>query len=58
MFAVLFCTGCIQDQRMMKYVEMQYLFDGILNVLNPGIAEFHNPVTFGANQVVMLLIAV
>jgi hypothetical protein len=39
---------------MVQYVEMKDIFNGALNILNPGIAEFHHFVALGADQVIVL----
>src|SRR5688572_14037176 len=42
---------------MMLNIEVEELFDRILNVLDPGIAEFNHAVTVRADKVIMLPVA-
>lgn len=43
---------------MMENIKMKNLLGGLLNVLDPRVAELNDLVTVGANQVVVLLVPV
>jgi hypothetical protein len=43
---------------MMQHVEMQDLLNSGLNILDTRIAKLNHPVTFSANQMVVLLVSV
>ena len=51
-------ASSIQDKGVMHHIEMQNLFDGVLDILNPGIAEFHNLMAIRTNQMIMLLVPI
>jgi len=42
----------------MHDIKMKQFLNGILNILNPGIAKFHYRVTFRTNQMIVLFVAV